>query len=85
MGARRKNQVPKGIQPDWWKSPTFSFYRSGNPGATVRVELVLPDGAIVNLGRFPDTGDHNELRQAVGLCFKQIWDPEKFRRRTPTT
>ena len=89
MSARRKGKrAPNGVRPDWWQWPTFMTYNAAhwtNSRQTIRVELILPDGNKVDLGHFPNTENHDELRLAVGLRFKEIWDPEKrCRRREPT-
>lgn len=86
MSARReKGRAPKGVRPEWWERPTF-MTRGPTcwPDQTtkmVEVELILPNGEKVKLGQLPD--DCN-LRLVVGQHFKELWDPKKFQRRTPT-
>lgn len=84
MSARRKNKrAPSGVRRTWWELPTFTVYGSGrrDPAEKIRVELVLPDGAKVNLGLFLSTTPNDKLRFLVGLRFKEIWDQEKQRQR----
>ncbi len=77
---RKKKRAPKSAEPEWWEYPTF-FTRQAciysQEKKLVVVQLVLPDGTRVDLGRFPDTGDHNDLRRAVAAHFRKIWDPVK--------
>jgi len=87
MSARqKKKRAPRGAQPEWWESPTFYTRQACvyNPEKKlVTVQLVLPDGTRVDLGRFTETGNHDDLRHAVADRFKEIWDPEKCCRKTP--
>jgi hypothetical protein len=88
MKARRKKKrAPRNAQPEWWESPTF-FTRQAciyNPEKKlVIVTLILPDGVKVDLGRFTETGNPDDLHRAVALRFKEIWDPGKRCRRAPT-
>jgi len=89
MSARRKKgRAQKSVRPDWWEQPTFYTYadsREINGQKRHRVELILPDATRVNLGYLPAEANSNELRYLVGLQFKEIWDPKKNQRRTPTT
>lgn len=87
MRARRiKRRAPRGVRPNWWEQPTFMTrnptHWSDQTPKTIEVTLILPSGEEVPLGRLPD---NSELRLAVGQRFKELWDPKKFRRRTPTT
>ena len=86
---KKKKRAPDGVRPDWWEYPTFMTYGAGfwpdQMAKTVKVELILPDGNRVNLGRFPAPQNHDELRQAVAERFKEIWDPEKRCRRSEQT
>jgi hypothetical protein len=88
MSARGKKKLAlKGARKAWWESPTFTVYGGGrrDPAEKIRVELVLPDGAKVNLGLFLSTIPNGKLRFLVGLRFKEIWDQERHCRRTSTT
>jgi len=83
---RRKGRAPKSVRPEWWECPTFMTYGSacwlGQTPQIIEVELILPNGEKIKLGRLPD--DHN-LRLSVGERFKELWDPKKRCRRTPMT
>ncbi len=82
MSARFKNgRTPESVRPNWWEYPTFMTY--GN-SEKIMVELILPDGSKVKLGQILKPENQDALRQIVGLRFKEIWDPEKFCRRTST-
>jgi hypothetical protein len=85
MSARqKKKRAPKSAQSKWWEYPTFWTFQSAfyHPAKKLlRVDLILPDGRKIDLGKFPDTGNANELRHAVAERFRKIWDPVKRCRR----
>lgn len=76
----KKKLVRRGVRSNWWEWPTFftrrAYFRNLDENPII-VELILPDGAKINLGRFPDTGNPDDLRRVVARHFRKIWDPSK--------
>lgn len=79
--------IPRVLRPGWYRMVALTFGSEAtlfvsDPRRKVYVTITLPNGKKVRLEPIPLTATVDDLLQIAGDKFKEVWDPQEWRRRT---